>query len=174
MPVPDTANAAAYQARAQELEAAAQENSRLKAALKALEQRRPERVVVYDTIIDIRRDTVILGAQQDSHGRLTVDLATPDSAGHRPETRTGIQLGDCDDGWTIRAGSVLCDRARFGHLSILARGGTAYDTGAGVLSPSLQAGIRWSQTFRGTWSAEATVDQTGIVRVGVEKQFRLW
>lgn len=178
MPAADTAAASAYRARIQELEADVGERdgviSQLSAALKAQEQRRPHSIVVYDTVIDVRRDTLILGAQQDSRGRLTIDIATPDTAGHVPETRAGIELSDCDDGWTIRGGAVLCDRPRLGHLSIIARGGVAYETASGVLSPSLQAGIRWQPTFRSSWSAEATVDQAGIVRIGAEKQLRLW
>lgn len=179
--VVDTASAALWRARHDRL---AREHAdsvglleKARRAAAGIERRTPARVVVYDTVVDLRRDTVILYAQQDARGRLTIGAGVPDSAGHRPVEARGISIGDCDDGWSIRGTSVVCNRARLGHLSVIVRGGVevqALDYPALRPEPALATGLRWQPSYRSTWAVEATAEPSGRVKLQVERGFRLF
>lgn len=170
----DTVAAAQYEQRQASLVKATASPDGVAARLAGAERRAPKTVTVYDTVISLVQDTVVLGLQTSGSGVLTLDVAVPDSAGHRPQTLRGIDLSDCDDGLTVRATSVVCNRARLGHLSLIARAGIAHDPFSGAVSPGLEAGFRWEPSFRSTWAAELTADQEGRVRFVVQKGLRLF
>jgi hypothetical protein len=179
--VVDTASAAQWRARAERhaREAAEAKGAveRLRRELAGIERRAPRTVTVYDTIVDLRQDTVILAARVDGSGVLTLDVATPDSAGHRPATARGIRLGDCDDGWTVRGLDVQCNRARLGHLSVIGRAGVETRPAAYpelTAAPAIEAGIRWTPSYRSTWAVEATAAPGGRAILRIEKGLRIF
>lgn len=147
----------------------------LQRAIRGLEERRPERITVYDTLIVA--DTVFLQAQINGAGRLVLIRAIPDSAGlHRPERLTGIDVRDCDDGIVMLASGVVCNRARFGHLSLLVRG-------VGHAAPAwpiddlrlrAEAGIRWTPAFRSSTAAELVVTSQERVELRAETGVRVF
>lgn len=174
----DTAAAAAWRARSvvleRELGEATGHVNRLRRRLEGVERRSPRTITVYDTVVDLRRDTVILTVQADAGGQLTLDVATPDSGGHRPETHRGASLADCDEGWSIRGKDVICDRARLGHLRLFARAGVAmaYPELAGA--PRLELGARWVPNYRSGWAIEARATGLQGGMFTIERQMPIW
>jgi hypothetical protein len=179
--VVDTASAARWRARADRLtrEAADAQTTieRLKRELAGVERRAPRTITVYDTILDLRRDTVILAARIDARGVLTLDIATPDSTGHRPATAGGIRVSDCDDGVLIAGLDIQCNRARLGHLAIITRAGVETHPAAYpalTATPTVEAGLRWTPSYRSTWAVELTGDMRGRANLRIEKGLRLF
>lgn len=183
----DTASAAAWRQVAEKRQAELTLRDgvigRLKDELEGLEQRKPQRIVVYDTVIppaETRRDTV-LRYLVATGGRVSVGALLPeDSAGgRRPVELQRIDVRDCDDGFAIAATGTICNRARWGHLEL----------GVGVnasvrLAPvgelpqaAALAGARWRPSFRSTFEARAHAaagTQGPRLEVGVWKGVRLW
>lgn len=179
----DTASAAAWRARSLSLERAMEDSvgrlATLRRKLDGVDFRTPEILTVYDTVISLATDTVLLAVEVDARGHLTQDLALPDSIGHRPATSSPIRISDCDDGFRLQAGRVRCDRPRLGHLVAWVGAGAASDRvwGSG-LPPPIAAhgavGLSWSPTFRSIWSAEARLEESGRAVVAVRRGVRLW
>lgn len=177
---PDTAPAAAWRARTDslvhELAVAQGDAAGLRGRLAALASRlrgvqarslAPE--TVYDTLIRIDRDTVLLRVAADSRGELHADAAVPADSGRvRPVIIGGASVADCDDGWSLQGESLICDRSALGHLEV----GPEL---AGVLE--LQDGWRrflprvyaaWTPSYRSTLSITAAyspIDQRAEIRV---------
>jgi hypothetical protein len=178
--VVDTADANAWRERAERYEREVSETrsllGQLKRDLAGMERRTPTRITVYDTIISVERDTVILFASVDSKGVLTIDAGVPDATGHRPVSATGIITSDCDDGWLLRGTTVICNRARMGHLSIIARAGVAADQLAmpPVVVPVAEGGLRWTPSYRSQWAVELVSDVNGRAALRIERGLRLF
>lgn len=179
----DTAAAAAWRSRSLSLERAMADSvgrlATLRRRLDGIDFRTPEMVTVYDTVLSLATDTVILAVSVDSRGRLTQDLALPDSVGHRPATSSPIRVGDCDDGFQLRSGQVRCDRPRFGHLVAFVGAGVQSDPiwGSGLPPPVAAhgaVGLSWTPSFRSTWSAEARLQENGRAVAVVRRGVRLW
>jgi hypothetical protein len=174
----DTAAAAAWAAREAQLERELGEArgvaARLRRRLEGIERRPPRTVVIYDTIIDLRRDTVVLAAKADAGGRLTLDVALPASAGHRPRTERGAELGNCDEGWSIRGSEVTCDRARLGHLRLLVRAGARVEWPPGDFAPALEVGARWAPSYRSPWALEAQIRSLSAATLTIERHLPMW
>ncbi len=160
---------------ARQVDPAAGRFEQLKRTLEGIQARGPTTLTVYDTIIDVRTDTVILALSVDESGTLTLDTAVPDSHGlHRPQTGRGAQLGDCDEGWAIRGTQVICDRARLGHLRLLARAGLRSDITTPAPLPTLAIGARWTPSYRSRWAIEARVTEQLAGELTIERHFQIW
>lgn len=179
----DTADASAWRARATQLERAMADSvgriASLRRRLEGIETRRPDAVTVYDTVLDLRLDTVTLSLAIDARGRLIQEVALPDSAGHRPATYSPILVGDCDGGLQLAEGRVQCNRPRLGHLVAFAGAGVASsEVWSGGFPPPVTAygavGLAWTPAYRSTWSAEVRIEQDGRAVAAVRKGVRLW
>lgn len=179
----EESSAAAWATRVAELERAMADSvgalTRLRRTLAGVEMRRPDRVVVYDTVVSLVRDTVLLSVAVDDRGRMVQDVALPDSGGHRPATYAPILVGDCDGGLRLEAGRVRCDRARLGHLVAWAgAGASAAYVWTGGFPPPIRAhgaaGLTWTPAFRSLWSAEVRVETDGRAVAAVRRGVRLW
>lgn len=140
--------------------------------IEGLEMRPPERITVFDTIIDIRSDTVLLPGIRITE-RVEVPVAVPDSTGHRPEIQTISLPENCDEGITILATGVVCDAARLGHLNLGIGGQFA---GAMTSAPSwvLEAGAWWEPSYRSTKRISATIGSDGAFRIAISFGWRLF
>lgn len=177
----DTADASAWRARAHQLDRAMTDSvgrlATLRRQLAGIETRRPTRVMVYDTVLSLVTDTVILAVSVDGSGRLTQELALPDSGGHRPATAAPIRVGDCDDGYQLMAGRVQCNRARLGHLVAWVGAGVESRATSGLpppIQPHGAAGLRWSPAYRSPWSAEVRIEHDGRTVASVRRGLALW
>lgn len=148
---------------------------RLQATIRGLEERRPERVVVYDTLIVA--DTVFLQAKINGAGQLTLIRALPDSAGlHRPERWSGVDVRDCDDGIVLLPSGVVCNRARFGHLSVLLRGAARSEAvwPIGDVRIRGEAGMRWTPSFRSSTALELVGTSSETIELRAETGVRVF
>lgn len=174
--LPDTATAAAYQSRiAQlegELEAATGESDGLRGVvedlrnrLRGIEERTAGRVTVYDTVVTFETDTLQL-AWSIEGGTLGIVGAVPVAGGHQPVELQEIDVGDCDDGIRTVGLRVICDRPRFGHLSLIARGvlGAAPAWPLDSLTWRGEAGLRWTPSFR----SSSALELVGTSEMGAE------
>lgn len=170
-PVEIPVDVAAYEAR---LEALTIDRDGWRARFEGVVSVMPDTVYRVDTLV-LPPDTVLRFVSVDSRGRLSVELLTTpsnfaqDSAsapdlpgGMQPELRTGYDVSECDEGFSLEGGTVACDRSRLGHLYV------------GVEAsrhPSLTAW--WVPSYRSPWSAGISFDGErwdGYVRRGL----RLW
>jgi hypothetical protein len=149
----------------------------LQSRLAGIEERKPARITVYDTVISLQRDTVVLRATLNPHGRLTLIGALPDSAGlHRPRTHHGIDVSDCDNGLDIIGTAVICNRPRLGHLDVYLSAGVsapAHGLADGV-RPSSEVGVKWYPSFRSTWAVQLSANVEGRAELRVQRGVRLW
>lgn len=86
------------------------------------------------------------------------------------------QIGNCDDGWSWAAGELVCDRARFGHLSLYATlGATGAPFGA-TLNAALStgAGVEWSPSYRSGWRVSMAMDATGRLGLVAVRKWNVW
>ena len=115
-----------------------------RAALEAIEARGPETITRTDTLI-LPPDTVYRFVRVDGAGRLSVAVLGRVGPLYAPEIHRGIDVADCDDGYALQDGAVVCDRARFGHLTV----GPGVEI-AGELLPYV--GAWWEPSYRSGWS----------------------
>jgi hypothetical protein len=152
------------------------ERDGLRARLEAVESRGPRIVIRTDTVVQ-PPDTVFLPIlHASSRGRLTIPALVADTVdGYRPEIWQGFDTSDCDEGWTVQGGVLVCDRARFGHLSwgieasfanpLLNQGLTGEPLIAGL-------GVYWQPSYRSTWDVGATIGTDGRARLTIRKAWR--
>lgn len=116
------------------------ENNGLRARVRLLESRKPQRITRTDTVVT-PPDTVYSGLRVNSGGRLAIAtlLAVDSTEKRRPELMEGIDVSDCDDGWSVQSGNVICDRT-WGHVYLMAHLSTDPGVGAYV-----------ERTFRSPW-----------------------
>lgn len=137
----------AYRIYAHRLDQARIETEGLRARLEDVEAR-PPRVVTHTDTLVMPPDTVIRFVGVDSRGSLSIDMliSVPDSnkVERAPEYHAGIDISDCDDGYAIQDGTVVCDRARLGHLYL----------GINVGSETW-GGAWWEPSYRSPWNAYA-------------------
>lgn len=138
----DTVTVERYGALVEELRL---ERDGLRARLEGIEARPPRVITRVDTLVPAP-DTVVRFLSVDPRGRLSVEFLTARDSLYAPELQRGIDVSDCDEGYTVQDGTVLCDRARFGHLYLGPRVS---------LDPALFA--RWVPSYRSPW-------EFGVVR----------
>ena len=155
----------------------------LRAQLAGVSELQPQRIVVTDTVV--QRDTVlsfvtIRDGTLSTETLIKVPPPGPLIADHsqnceptgicepsfRPELRTGYDVSACDDGLEVSADGVVCNRPRFGHMSLFA-GLDTRSTGYGVL------GAMWTPSFRSNWDVSGGVDGDGWF-IGITRGVRLW
>lgn len=159
--VRDTLTAQAYSVRLTEMRV---QRDGLRARLAGIGELQPTTIYVTDTLVS-PPDTIIRFLRVDNRTQtLSIEFLMPDSVtvGLRPELHTGFDISGCDDGWAIQDGTVLCDRARLGHLSLIADIGT-----------TSTLGTIWTPSYRSPWSV--TIAHTGSkLNIGVRRAWRLW
>ena len=156
----DTVAPADYQ---DQLRAFYLERDGLRARLDGIESREPTVIVITDTVIQ-PPDTIYSFINVDDGGDLTLEVLTPavNTPGMvTPSLYTGIDISDCDEGWQVRAGAVLCNRARLGHLWV-----------GPELSRSPGFAAWWRPSYRSPW--EASVAWDGACDFRVRRGVKIW
>jgi len=163
----DTVPTARFQRMVANLE---RERDGLRARLEAVESR-PPRIVIRTDTVPGPPDTIFLPLlSASSRGRLTIPTLIADSAkGFRGEIWRGFDTSDCDDGWSVQDGVLVCDRPRLGHLAFGIQVGFGTDRNAVA-----EAGAWWQPTYRSTWDVGASLGTDGRARLTVRKAWRLW
>lgn len=119
----------------------------LMAALENRQARGPDTVWVTDTLVS-PPDTVFEFIRLNERGNLTASRYTRDGELYAPQVTT-YNVSDCDEGFQLEGGTVICDKARFGHLYLLTALSSSY---AG-------AGLRWTPGYKSRWALEAMYRQ---------------
>lgn len=165
----DSVPPAAYRARLAEL---AIDRDGLRARLEGIESRPPEVIVRTDTLI-APPDTVVRYVTVNSRGRLTYELLgqrEDTTALYAPELHEGVNVSDCDEGWQIQNGDVVCDPTRLGHLYVV----------AGVGRYDALAGLEWEPSYRSLWEFSAgraftyNRDAGDRWEVRIRRRVKLW
>ena len=149
----------------------AERDSLLLEAAKGL-QRAPRVIVRTDTLVQAP-DTIVEIFLVDETGSATISTLVQADSLYAPEIHKGVFVGDCDDGFGWQAGTVVCDKARFGHLY----GGV--ELGAVIqslssLSFAPNIGIYWEPSYRSPWRASLILTSDGVLSVAVKKGYQLW
>jgi len=175
------AEAAAARSEASGLRGLVQDMAR---TIQGIEAREPERVVFYDTITqDLPPLALEVALRFSGAGQLSATGFVPaagDSGGYRPRDLVGIDVRDCDDGWSLIDGVLQCDRPRFGHATLrLGIGGATPIAdlvrepreGLARTRPLLEASLRWVPYWRSAWAAELTTSsrEGGVAELVVSK-----
>ena len=149
---------------AQRLERARIETEGLRARLEDVQSRPPRTITHTDTLV-LPPDTVFRFVTVDSRGSLSVDMliqSGTNKVARAPELHAGMDVSDCDDGWAIQSGTVVCDRARLGHLYLGLNTGT-----------EIWAGAWWEPSYRSPWNVY--VGHTGSEWVaGLRRGWRIF
>lgn len=118
------------------------ERDGLRARIEGLEARPPRVVTRTDTLY---LPAVAHGVVRVEDGSLTVEVMVLEvdslRPAYRPELRQEIDVSDCDEGYSIQDGEVVCDPAQLGHLYLTADAG---------LHDAL-AGLEWEPSYRSLW-----------------------
>jgi len=171
----DTVSAARYQRMVLNLQ---RERDGLRARLEAVESRGPRIITRTDTVVQ-PPDTVFLPIiSASARGKLTLPALIADTLdGYRPEIWQGFDVSDCDDGWSVQNGVLVCDRPRLGHLSWGLQVGFGMDflSRTAVADPVIaELGLWWQPTYRSTWDVGTSLGTDGRARLTVRKAWRLW
>ena len=153
------------------------ENEGIRARLEGRELRAPSVIYKTDTVVG-SPDTVFAALRIDAGGVATIApliLGSDSIPGYRPEIWTGIDLSDCDDGLSVTGGTIVCDKARLGHLEAFLRltGGHPLLPGTSDIFQA-STGLLWTPSFRSTWAVEVAIDITGRVYLGLQKSVRIF
>lgn len=152
------------------VEHGALENAGLKAKLKGYETRKPLTVIRTDTVVT-PPDTVLQLVNVMGEALTIAPLIKADSA-WRPELHR-YDLSKCDDGWSWKSGSLICDRARFGHLSIYGEASAeANPFGPPLPAAAVQAGLAWQACYRCGTRISLGTDQAGRATLSVRHEWR--
>jgi len=157
----------------EQVEALKLDNLGLTQRLQGWEVRPPRVVVRADTVV-LPPDTVFLPLLRASaRGLLTIPVLVSDSVPYyRPEVWRGFDVSDCDNGWVIQGGDLLCNRPRLGHLSF------GFDSNLTYQSDGVQlvgaAGLYWRPTYRSGWNAYLTVSTDTRGSFGLRKAWEFF
>jgi hypothetical protein len=136
------------------------ERDGLLSRLRGITERAPEVVYVVDTLI-AAPDTVIRFVTVDGSGRLSYEMLSARDSLYAPEIRSRINVSNCDDGYQVLNGSVLCNKALLGHLWV----------GAGIWGePQIMAW--WRPSYRSSW--ELGVGYGTSLSLGARFGFRIF
>lgn len=148
------------------LEDGALENTRLNRLLRGYQSRPPIQIIRTDTLVT-PPDTVLQLVSVRGADLTVAPLIRADS-GWAPEIHR-FDVGGCDDGWSWKAGDLVCDRARLGHLSAAVAVGASYPFGGRA-----SAGLEWTPAFRSGWRASIQTDPVGRLTAAVTRSLRIW
>ena len=145
-----------------------------RARFEGREERRPSVIYTTDTVV-VAPDTVFAAFRIDAGGLATLaPLIRADSL-YAPQIWEGIDLSDCDEGFSIIAGKIVCDKARLGHLeAFLALSGGYPILGGTQDAFDASAGFQWTPSYRSTWNVELAIDVTGRAYLGLRKGVRIF
>lgn len=138
------------------------ENNGLRARIEGIETRPPEVITRTDTLY---LPAVAHGTVRIEDGSLAVEVMVLEAdslrPAYRPELHQGIDVSDCDEGYSIQDGEVICDRAQLGHLYV----------GPWLsLKPALA--VWWEPSYRSPW--EAFVRYSDEWDFGIRRGIQLW
>lgn len=140
-PVPPQVDSVAPQRLVEEVRGLRLENDGLRARLESREARQPRTIVRTDTVYQRLPPDTVYEALRVEGGRLSTGLLFRRDSVWVPELHRNIDVSDCDEGWSMAAGEVVCDRARFGHLFL-----------GGELALRPWVGVWWEPSYRSAWS----------------------
>lgn len=103
----------------------------------------PDTIWVTDTLVS-PPDTVFEFIRVNERGNLTASRFTIEGELYAPQITT-YNVSDCDEGFQLEGGTVICDKARWGHLYLLSSISPAYAS----------AGLRWTPGYKSKWALEA-------------------
>lgn len=149
----------------------------LRAKLAGRESRQPITILRTDTLVSPPDTVVQMVVWRE--GMLTLAPLIRDSTDpvlRLPEIHR-FDVGSCDDGFSWNAGELVCDKARLGHLSLIAQGSLGSDLltqpNAG-LAWTVSAGAEWTPSNRSGWRASLLLDQGGRAELAVARRWRLF
>jgi hypothetical protein len=157
-----------------EIEDLAIENRGIRARLEARELRAPSVIYTTDTVVP-PPDTVIVSFRVDAGGVATLAPLIRRDSLYAPEIWSGINLSDCDEGFSIVNGNVVCDRARLGHVEAFLRltGGAGLSGDSGDVFGA-SGGLQWTPSYRSGWAVQLGIDVTGRVYFGLQRGIRIF
>lgn len=141
----------------------------LRGFIEGIQERPPRVITIVDTLIP-PPDTVFRFATVDSRGFLSLEMLSLRDSLYVPQLRTEVNVSDCDEGYSINNGRVVCDIARFGHLYAV--------PGAGLRGAF--AGLEWERSYRSSWQFSAgrvfwyDRSQADFWEFRVKRRLRLW
>lgn len=147
------------------------ERDGLRARLEAVEAREP-RIVYRDTTVYVEIPVPVCSevVAVDDRGQLSAGVFSRVDGGWQRSMPTGIDVSDCDEGFSFGPEGVTCDRARFGHLDLA--------LGARLVLPEQvpagEIGLAWRPSYRSTWAVDALVTTRETFELRVRKGLRLW
>lgn len=141
----------------------------LQAKIAARSRVLPERIIVTDTFVT-PPDTVLQAVTLRGTNLSIAPLIRFDSAGWRPEIHR-FNVAGCDDGFSWAAGELVCDRARFGHLSPFVAFGVEREQGYAF---GASVGLGWTPSNASPWVIGVELDAKGVGKLGVVREWRLW
>lgn len=151
------------------------ERDGLRARLEGVEERPPRMVVRSDTVLAECPAAVITAGRTDRGGILQLGRLDQVPGGWSPTLERGVDLSDCDEGWSIGPGGVSCDPARAGHLVLYGAAAAAYPlvpgSDAGVVG---EAGVSWEPSFRSTFRVDLYATTRGTAELRIRKGWRLF
>lgn len=133
----------------------------------------PRAILRTDTLV-LPPDTVLQVLQLSASGVLSLAPLIRSDSLWAPEVHS-FDVGSCDDGFSWAAGELVCDRARFGHLSMTATAGAAYPFWGGT-HPEWESsvGLEWVPAYRSGWRGSLFMNWDGRVTLGVTRAWRVF
>ena len=154
------------------IEHGALENSGLRAKLKGYESRQPNTIIRTDTFVT-PPDTVLQLVRVEGESLLVAPLVK-DSALWRPELHR-FDVSRCDDGWSWKSGSLICDKARLGHLSLFGEASAeANPFGPPTPTAEVHAGLAWQACYRCGTRVSLGTDQRGRASLTVRHEWKVF
>lgn len=150
------------------------ENTRLNRIIRGYESRPPVTITRTDTLI-APPDTVLMPLVKVEGQTLLLAPLIADSTGPmlRPELHR-FDVSGCDDGFTWNAGEFICDKPRFGHLSLFAEASLSTATSKINFRPEAYAGAEWTPTHRSPWRVRMGLDEVGLLTATVARRWTLF
>jgi hypothetical protein len=155
------------------IEDGALENFGLKAKLAGHVRVEPVYILHTDTVVT-PPDTVLQMVRLYANGGLTLAPLIRTDSLYKPELHH-LDVSKCDDGWSWASGELICDRARFGHLSAYAEAGAeANPFGPPLPTAAVHAGLAWAPCYRCGTRVSVGTDQRGRLSLEVRRSWMLF
>lgn len=149
----------------------------LRGRIEGLQSRPPSVIQRTDTLF-APPEVCVAGIDVDAGGVATLPLLylDSDSLAYRPERHVGIDISNCDDGFSVTDGEVICDPARLGHLYLGVRLDAVYPIGLERESSpfSAGAGAYWRPSYRSKWEIGAWLETDQRLRIGLRRGIQIF